>query len=128
GWKALEITRMNPSRLKQHYANLDSARILWLTDRESEKMQTLAPSLEKIEFEIMNFLEGFIGEEKGAIVNIDDIQYVISNTNFDGTVRLLRRMLDEISERNSILLISVGKETLSKQEIAVLERELELIE
>jgi chromosomal replication initiation ATPase DnaA len=128
GWDALDITRINPSKLKSKYPGLGKARVLWLTDRENENMKTLEPSLEKIEFEIMNFIEGSRGKGKGAVVNIDDIQYVISNTNFEGTIRLLRRIIDEMSVRNSILIVSVGRETLSKQEIAVLERELELIQ
>lgn len=128
GWKVLDITRVNPTRLKIKYPGLDRARVIWLTDRENAGVDRLEPSLEKIEFEIMSFIEKNSARDRGVVVNIDDIQYVISNTNFEGTVRLLRRVVDDVSERNSILLISVGRETLSKQEIAVLERELELIQ
>jgi chromosomal replication initiator protein DnaA len=126
-WSALDITRVNPSRLRGRYPGLEKARVVWLTDRESEKEITLEPSLEKIEHEIKSFIENNCRGGGRVIVNIDDLQYVISNTSFEGTVRLLRRMLDEISERNSLLTVSVGKETLGKQEIAILEREMELI-
>lgn len=127
-WTALDITRVNPTRLRTKFPGLEKARVVWLTDRESDKEITLLPSLEKIEYEIKNFMESASRGNGRAIVNVDDIQYVISNTNFEGTVRLLRRMVDEMSERNSVLIISVGKETLAKQEIAILERELELIQ
>ncbi len=126
-WAALDITRMNPTRLRSKYPGLERARIVWLTDRESEKEIALVPSLEKIEYEIKNFMEEKSRAGLHVIVNIDDIQYVISNTNFEGTVRLLRRMIDEMSERNSLLLVSVGKDTLGKQEMAILERELDVI-
>lgn len=127
-WTALDISRVNPTRLRTKFPGLDRARVVWLTDRESDKEITLQPSLEKIEYEIKGFMESASRGNGSAIVNIDDLQYVISNTNFEGTVRLLRRMADEMSERNSVLIISVGKETLAKQEIAILERELELIQ
>jgi chromosomal replication initiator protein DnaA len=126
-WAALDITRMNPSRLRSKYPGLENARVVWLTDRESEKETTLSPSLEKIEYEIKGFLEEKSSAGARVIVNIDDLQYVISNTNFEGTVRLIRRMMDEISERNSLLLVSVGKETLGRQELAILEREMDAI-
>ncbi len=126
-WAALDITRVNPSRLRGKYPGLEKARVVWLTDRVSEKEATLEPSLEKIEYEIKGFIENNCRGGVRVIVNIDDLQYVISNTNFEGTVRLLRRMLDEMSERNSLLIVSVGKDTLGKQEIAILEREMELL-
>lgn len=127
-WTALDISRVNPSRLRAKFPGLEKARVVWLTDRESDREITLQPSLEKIEYEIKGFMESASRGSGNAIVNIDDLQYVVSNTNFEGTVRLLRRMVDEMSERNSVLIISVGKETLAKQEIAILERELELIQ
>ena len=126
-WAALDITRMNPSRLRNKYPGLANARVVWLTDRESEKETTLVPSLEKIEYEIKSFLEEYSRAGVQVIVNIDDLQYVISNTNFEGTVRLIRRMMDEMSERNSLLLVSVGRETLGRQELAILEREMDAI-
>ncbi len=126
-WAALDITRVNPSRLRGKYPGLEKARVIWLTDRISEKEATLEPSLEKIEYEIKGFIDNNCRGGGRVVVNIDDLQYVISNTNFEGTVRLLRRMLDEMSERNSLLIVSVGKDTLGKQEIAILEREMELL-
>ncbi len=127
-WTALDISRVNPTRLRTKFPGLQKARVVWLTDRESDREVTLQPSLEKIEYEIRSFMESASRGNVRAMVNIDDLQYVISNTNFEGTVRLLRRMVDEMSERNSVLIISVGRETLAKQEIAILERELELIQ
>lgn len=127
-WTVLDVTRVNPTRLRMKYPGLEKARVVWLTDRESDREITLQPSLEKIEYEIKSFMESASRGSGKAIVNIDDLQYVISNTNFEGTVRLLRRMVDEMSERNSVLIISVGRDTLAKQEIAILERELELIQ
>lgn len=127
-WTALDITRVNPTRLRMKHPGLEKARVVWLTDRESDREITLQPSLEKIEYEIRTFMESASRGSGKAVVNIDDVQYVISNTNFEGTVRLLRRMVDEMSERNSVLIISVGRDTLAKQEIAILERELELVQ
>jgi len=127
GWAVLDITRTNPERLAGRFAALSSSRIVWLTDRESEKKATLEPSLEKIEYEIKNFLKMSYAARKGTLVVVDDLQYVISNTNFEGTVRLLRRIADEMSEQGGVLIVSVGQDTLSKQEIAILEREMELL-
>jgi len=121
GYRGLVITRMNPKRLKDEFKV--EPEILWLTDKESTQEKTVGPSLEMIIHVIQEFMAA---EEHGMIV-LDGIQYLISNTNFEAVLRFIRSLIDEISESDDILAISVGPETLKPQELSILEREMEVL-
>ncbi|MEM4233107.1 MAG: DnaA/Hda family protein, partial [Thermoplasmata archaeon] len=121
GYRGLVITRMNPKRLRDEFKI--EPEILWLTDKESAQEKTVAPSLEMIIHVIQEFMAG---EEHGMIV-LDGIQYLISNTSFEAVLRFIRSLIDEISESDDILAISVSPDTLKPQELSILEREMEVL-
>ena len=121
GYTGLVITRMNPKRIRDEFKT--APEILWLTDKESSQEKTVAPSLEMIIHVVQEFMNS---SEKGMIV-LDGIQYLISSTNFEAMLRFLRSLIDEISESNAILAISVSPETLKPQEMSILEREMEVL-
>ena len=66
-------------------------------------------------------------ENKRSIVLLDDIQYLIGNTSFDGVIRFLRMLVDQVSEQEAIFLLSLNPESLGSQERSILEREMEVI-
>lgn len=121
GYKGLEITRMNPGQVREKFGT--AAEILWLTDKESKIEKTIPPSLEMI----MHVTEEFRARHENGILLIDGLQYLISNTSFEGVLRFIRRLIDEFSESNSILMISASPGTLRPQDLSILERELETI-
>lgn len=121
GYRGLEITRTNPSQVREEYGI--SGEIIWLTDKESKNERTIPPSLEII----MHTIEEFLKEGGKGILLIDGLQYLISNTSFDGVLRFLRRLIDEFSESDSIMIISVSPGTLNPQELSILEREFEVL-
>jgi phosphoenolpyruvate synthase/pyruvate phosphate dikinase len=122
GYKGLAITRGHPRVLREKLGSTDAV-VFWLTDHESKTERTVSPSLERI----MLIIEEFIRPDKKSVVLLDDIQYLISNTTFEGIVRFIRSIVDEISERPSIFLISVNHQSLRSQECSILEREMEVI-
>lgn len=121
GYRGLEITRTNPSQVRSDYGI--SGEIIWLTDKESKSERTISPSLEVI----VHTIEEFLNQGGKGILLLDGLQYLISNTSFDGVLRFLRRLIDEFSESDSIMMISVSPGTLNPQEISILEREFEVL-
>ena len=121
GFKGIEITRMNPSQIRQEFGV--SGEILWLTDKESKNERTIQPSLEII----VHTIEEFMSSGESGVLLIDGLQYLVSNTSFEGVLRFLRRLIDDFSESNSIMMISVSPGTLSTQELSILEREMETL-
>ncbi|MDD1747351.1 MAG: DUF835 domain-containing protein [Methanomassiliicoccales archaeon] len=122
GYSALGIVRSHPKSLRAKAGSADVT-LLWLTDRESAQEKTIPPSLERM----VSIIEAFIEEKKRSIVLLDDIQYLVSNTNFDGVVRFLRSVVDSVTERNAIFMVSLSPESLKPQERSILEREMEVL-
>jgi chromosomal replication initiator protein DnaA len=122
GYSALGIVRSHPKNLRARAGSADVT-LLWLTDRESAQEKTVPPSLERM----VSIIEAFIEEKKKSIILLDDIQYLVSNTNFDGVVRFLRSVVDSVTERNAIFMVSLSPESLKAQERSILEREMEVL-
>jgi hypothetical protein len=121
-YKGIGITRINP-RLLRSKINGGKPRMLWLTDHESSLEETIPPSLEKI----MVILEEFILKNDLSVVLVDDLQYLISCNTFEGAVRFIRNLVDKISERSAMFLLSVDPNSLNPQERSILERELRVV-
>jgi hypothetical protein len=122
GYSGLAISRTNPRMLRRSYNEID-AELIWLTDHESEVERTIPPSLEKI----VVVLEEFMAREERCIILIDDLQYLISSNSFEGALRFIRSLVDRISERAALFLLSIDPASLSQQERSILEREMRLV-
>ena len=112
---------MNPKQVRQEFGT--KGEILWLTDKDSKTEKTVAPSLELI----VHTIESFMSPGEKCVLLVDGLQYLVSNTSFEGVLRFIRRLIDDFSESNSIMILSVSPGTLKAQELSILERELETI-
>ena len=121
GGSGLVITRTNPKRVRQGH-DLPAERVLWLTDREGSEEETIAPSLERIVYEIEDFMTK---QSRGAVL-LDGIEYLVSNNSFDAVLKFVRRLLDAISESHYAFIISLGPATLKDLELKVLERDMDV--
>ena len=122
GFNGMCISRTNPRRLMGDY-DFGEAEIFWLTDRDSAGIKTIEPALEKIIYKI----EDLLNTGKKGILLIDGLEYLVSNSSFDAVLRFLRRLIDDISESNSIFLMSLTPGTLDPKDLMVLEREMEVL-
>ena len=120
--RGLLITRSNPRRIREKH-HLEDGRVLWLTERESSTVETIPPSLERIIYEIEEFMKT---GGRGAVM-IDGIEYLASSNSFDAVLKFLRRLVDHTSESQFVLLVSVSTKTMKEQEIKNLEREMEVL-
>ncbi len=119
----LLITRTNPKRVRERFS-LESVRVLWLTDREESKEETIPPALERIVYEI----EGFMSEHPEGSIMLDGLEYLVSNNSFDAVLRFVRRLVDTVSEGHHTFLISLGPATVKEQELKMLEREMDVVQ
>ncbi len=122
GYNGFCITRTNPKHLPE-LKDLENVKIVWLTDKESTTGETIPPILERIIYEIGDFIRR---EEQGCLI-LDGIEYLVSNNSFDAVLRFLRRIIDDVSDSKSILMVTLGPHTLKQQELKILEREMEKI-
>lgn len=119
GMTGLGITRSNPKILRSRLER-GKPKILWLTDHETRSEETVTPSLEKI----MVVIEEFLAANEKSVILLDDLQYMISSNNFEGAVRFIRSLVDKVSERKSIFLLSVDPNSMNAQEKSIVEREM----
>jgi hypothetical protein len=122
GFNGMALTRTNPKRVRELFEVGDSS-IFWLTDREGDPNSVIQPVLEKIIYRI----EDLLNSPGKSVLLIDGLDYLISNTNFDAVLRFLRRLIDEVSESETIFLMSLTPETIDEQGLKILEREMEKI-
>ncbi|MFP4196483.1 MAG: DnaA ATPase domain-containing protein [Methanomassiliicoccales archaeon] len=122
GFKGLAITRSHPRYLQSVCGNGD-LRTLWLTEQESDKEETLGPSLERA----MLIIDEFLERQGSKAILLDDIQYLISNTSFEGVIRFVRSVVDRVHESDSVFLLSMNPYSLDLQRRSVIEREMEVV-
>jgi hypothetical protein len=117
------FTRTNPRKLREKFA-LENVQMMWLTDQDSEKETVVSPSLEGIIY----IIEEFMDLGKKTILLIDGMEYLIGNNGFNPVLRFIRRLIDKISETETILLITISPDTMDERELKLLEREMEPIQ
>jgi hypothetical protein len=120
GARALIFSRSNPATVRERLGGR-KAEIYWLTEHESKGEVTVPPSLEKI----VMLAEDHVRRDGRSMVMLDDLHYLISNAGFEGVIRFVRSLVDQVSERPAVFMVSVSPDSLKVQERSVLEREME---
>ena len=119
----LVITRQYPERVRRERGLVD-VRVLWLSHTPGEDFHnptaigTLAKLIEK-------FIEDSGGE--GAIL-LDGLEFLIINNGFLQTLMFVEHVNEFVMQGRGIVLIPVSPETLEEKELALLERNLKVLE
>lgn len=113
------ITRRYPDKVKKKYDLGSEVSVLWLSDIDQEDALK-AENLERLSLEIEKFLSE--GEE---LVLFDDLEYLISKNGFKTVFNLLQSFKDQAAVSNSIMLVTVSPNTFEKNQIDLLEKEVD---
>jgi two-component system cell cycle response regulator len=70
----------------------------------------------------------FVEKSGDSIVLIDGVEFLIVNNDFDKVLRMVHHVTEAVMENRSRLIISVDPRTLETRELALLERNMEIIE
>ena len=117
------ITRQYPERVRRE-RGLSDVRIIWLSHTPGEDFHnpTAIGTLAKV---IQKFIEDSNGE--GAVL-LDGLEYLIINNGFLQTLMFVEHVNEFVMQRRAIVLIPVSPETLEEKELALLERNLRVLE
>jgi hypothetical protein len=121
------ISRVNPKRIKEDYGVGEESTLLWLTDSKAGGEDVIAPSLERITYDIKAFI-GKNKEESTPLIVFDGLEYLLSNNQFNPVIRFLRHLVDECSMSDSVMLIPLSPLAISQQELKMLEREFDVVD
>ena len=123
GLPGLVITRQYPDRVRRERA-LPTMKILWLSHTPGEDYHnpTAIGNLAKT---ISRFIEEHGGE---AVVLLDGLEYLIVNNGFLQTLMFVEHVNEFVMQRKAVVLIPVAPGALEEKELALLERNLEVVE
>ncbi len=123
GAQGLCITRKPPKMVMQEYG-LEKTPILWLSRVASQKNCVRPSPPENVAMAVEHFIS--VGES--SVVLLDGFEYLIAHNDFPSVLALLHDLNENVSLRDSILLIPIDPRTLNEKEYALVKREVQIIE
>jgi two-component system cell cycle response regulator len=117
----LAISRQHPDLIKQKYG-LEKTPIFWLATRAGQDV--IAPTnLGILTHTIIKFIE----ENACGVILLDGLEYLISNNDFNKTLRVIDQVNDHVAQGKCRLIIPVDPRAFDSKELALLERNAEKI-
>jgi hypothetical protein len=113
GRKALVQSGIHPARLRARFG-LDEAELVWLSAYAGSKEETLAP--QTLEYEMLGRLTRHLRARKGAILLLDDVDYLASQCGLEPALRFLKRVADSAAEHKGTLLAIAEAGAFSERE------------
>ena len=122
GAPGLCVTRQFPEKLRETFS-LGDTRVIWLshTPGENHHNPTSIGTLATI---IASFIERY---EK-AMVIIDGLEYLVINNGFQQVLRFMEHVNEQVMQSKSTVVIPISPNAFSEKELALLERNVEVIE
>lgn len=116
----LVISRTNPKILIRTYA-LDEGSLVWLTGKEvSGEINTVLPILEFI----MSLIDEYMDENQSGVILLDGLEYLLTNNKFNSVLRFIRQVVDNVSQTECVLMVSLSPDALDSTEVTLLEKDL----
>jgi hypothetical protein len=112
------ITRRDPEKIRKMYGK--KFNIIWLTNVKAK--DTMDPTdLERL----MQAIERFL--EEGKVLIIDGLEYLITQNNYKTMLKFIQSLNSMIVLKKSTLIIPVNPSALDTRELALLEREMNVL-
>jgi len=121
GTPALCLSTRPKEKLGKEY-DLGEAEIYWVTTMSTGDY-TLDPK--RLDFEVMRVISQFMKENKGGIVLIDGVEYLIAENGFEVTSAFLKKVSDMASVNNITFLVPMNPSVVEKEKLSALRREFD---
>jgi hypothetical protein len=122
GDPGLCVTRQFPDKVREAF-EIGESRILWLshTPGQDHHNPTSIGTLATI-------ISSFVERNKKCVVLIDGLEYLVINNGFQQVLRFVEHINEQVMQSRSTVLIPVSPSAFSEKELALLERNVEVIE
>mgnify|MGYP005835652179 CR=1 FL=1 len=120
--QGLCITRQYPAVVRQEWG-LEETPIIWLSNQLG-KVYVNPANIGILGDTVIRFIE----KSDDSVVMIDGVEFLIVNNGFDKVLKMIHRITEVVMEYKSRLIISVDPRALDTREMALLERNMEIIE
>ncbi|MDI6855271.1 MAG: DUF835 domain-containing protein [Candidatus Thermoplasmatota archaeon] len=115
------IARLHPKHIKWKYKI--KVKSLWLSKKEYN--YCLSPTDLGV---LVSTAENFIKSAKNGVLLIEGLEYLILNNDFTKVLRAVADLIESVMESNCRILLPIDPDTLDSKELALLERNLVVIE
>jgi predicted hydrocarbon binding protein len=119
GTPCLCVTREYPEKVKDRW-DLKGVPFLWLS-MDQERAYSRDPANIAM---LYSDVKTFITENKGCMVLLSGLEYLISQNGFQKVLKLLQHINDKIAVTDSILLASISPLTIPESDLKMLEKEM----
>ncbi|UCE38211.1 MAG: DUF835 domain-containing protein [Thermoplasmata archaeon] len=122
GSNGLCLSRQHPKNLpfKQGKGTLKT---YWLTSFEGEG--NLQPTNLGI---LSDIIIRFMEEGSDTVILIDGVELLITQNDFPNVLRMINHIIEVVMQKDTRFIITLDERTLEKKEMALLERNMEIIE
>lgn len=124
GYKGLCISRVKPKLAMEKYGLSENTTLYWLTKTKDVNIPYILPPEQD---EISNVVTHFIRDEGKSVILIDGLEFFIDTFGFKPTLDLLYILRDEMAMSSARAIIPFSPGAIKSEELALLERELELL-
>lgn len=115
------VTRRFPKDVRSKYF-IQTTPILWLsTVAGKDNMDPSKLSL------LSDYIISFMEKSHNAVVLIDGIEYLVTSNDFSRTLKAIDRWTETAMSTNTRLILSVDKRSFEAKELAILERNREVV-
>jgi len=120
--QGLCVTRQHPGTIRTKWG-LEKTPIIWLSNKVG-KVYVNPTNIGILSDTIVRFVE----KSEESIILIDGVEFLIINNDFEKVLRMIHHISEGVMEHKSRLLISIDPRILEIREMALLERNMEIID
>lgn len=120
--QGLCVTRQHPTILRKEWG-LEKTPIIWLSNQLG-KVYVNPSNIGILSDTIIRFVE----KSGDSVVLIDGVEFLVVNNDFDKVLRMIHHITEAVMENRSRLIVSIDPRTMETRELALLERNMEIIE
>jgi hypothetical protein len=124
GSPGMIISRTAPKELQAQYRT-GPATMIWLTFNKVDECDCIEPTGGGL---IYKRISEFIKAHDKALIIIDGLEYLISQTTFGGAQKLLQAIHDDIMLSSALVLVPLDTAVLDQKQMHFLSRELKVID
>jgi len=116
------VTRQYPDKIREAF-DVKDTRVLWLshTPGKDHHNPTSIGTLATI-------VSSFVERYDECVVIIDGLEYLVINNGFQQVLRFAEHLNEQVMQSKAIMLIPISPSAFSEKELALLERNVEVIE
>jgi len=124
GSPGMIISRMSPKEVQANYRTGPST-MIWLTFNKVEETDCIEPTGGGL---LYKRISEFVKAHDKAIILIDGLEYIISQTTFGGAQKLLQAIHDDIMLSSALVILPLDTAVLDQKQLHSLSRELKVID